>query len=390
VHLTVPFNWQDDLLSALPLSSVGEFYGQLDRDTVGGGRASCTVPAVRKDKARSLIRDIRDRGISFNYLLNATCMGGRELSVSGQRNLRLLLNWLSSCGVDRVTVAIPYLLDFIKFNYPEFKVYVSTQAGVKDAAEAARWVELGADGITLSVTDINRDFRKLAGIRERVKCELRLIANLDCLYGCPFFRYHSVLNSHASQQWHKSRGFLIDYCFLRCSLKRFRSPEEFIRSGWIRPEDTGVYEDIGINSLKLVNRTMPTRRIQRIVKAYASRSYDGNLLDLFSDPSDTLTTGDRNFIRDASFFLRPASVNVLKLCKFRDIISRRGVFIENRSLDGFIDHFLKSDCGATDCSACGYCRDTAARVVVMDDVLSEQTVKRYETLLDLLLDGAIF
>ncbi len=391
MKLVVPTNWQDDLLGGVPLSAVGEFYGQLDRDFAGGGRPSCILPAVSRAKAGAHIAAVRAKGISFNYILNAACMGNRELTPAGRKSLGALLDWACGSGADCVTVSIPYLLDFVKRNYPSLKVHVSVQAGIKTAAEAAHWAGMGADGLTLSVTDVNRDFAALRAIRSAVDCELRLIANLDCLYGCPFFRYHSLLSSHASQEWHKSRGFLVDYCFLRCSLIRLKYPREFIRSGWIRPEDQHIYEGAGINALKLVNRTMPVPRIKRIVRAYSAGRYDGNLLDLFSDPADTFGRAAPSLLRGLSFFFRPFSVDLLRFCRFRGLVSsRREIFIDNRALDGFLEFFLDSSCAGRDCAVCGYCEETAGRTVKIDPLYRRRAIEGYESFLEDAAGGALF
>ena len=57
--------------------------------------------------------------------------------------------------------------------------------------------------------------------------------------------------------------------------------EDFIRATWIRPEDVPLWEAAGVEVFKLA-----TRRIKNPVKildAYASYDYDGNLLELM-DP----------------------------------------------------------------------------------------------------------
>ncbi len=46
-----------------------------------------------------------------------------------------------------------------------------------------------------------------------------------------------VALSHASQAGHPSGGFLLDYCFLRCTRMKLADPVNYIRSDWIRPED---------------------------------------------------------------------------------------------------------------------------------------------------------
>jgi collagenase-like PrtC family protease len=68
-----------------------------------------------------------------------------------------------------------------------------------DTPRRARfWEELGADVIVLESFSINRNFRRLAAIRQSVHCELQLIANHVCLLNCPLQTYHQNGFAHAS------------------------------------------------------------------------------------------------------------------------------------------------------------------------------------------------
>ena len=125
MKFSVPTNWQDELLDALDKDYVDELYGKLDCDIVGGGRPSCLLPNISKSRFRRHLEESHRRGIKFNYLLNATCISNRELTIWGQRKLRRLLDWIVDNDIEAVTVSLPYLLQFVKHNYPNLKVYGS-------------------------------------------------------------------------------------------------------------------------------------------------------------------------------------------------------------------------------------------------------------------------
>ncbi len=367
------------MLEKLCLDSVSEFYGKANSDGVGGGRPSAILPCPSRLDIEQQIDRINKKGIRFNYLLNATCLGERE----GEAEVRGILEWLSHCKVSTVTVARPQLLRFIKKHYPSFKVCVSTQANVNDRHSAAAWEAMGADSITLSFVDVNRDFKTLREIRKTVACELRLIANLECLRGCPWSRYHAHIASHASQSGHASGGFYMDYCFLKCNSVKLRNPVEFLRSGWIRPEDIKYYEEAGINAFKLVSRSMSTERLAKIVQAYTAGTYEGNLFDLFSEPSGRMA-------QKIKFFFRPGCVNIFRLYKYRGIAPLRHLTIDNRSLDGFISHFLKADCRLENCGKCGYCSAWADRVFTESPGYRQRALKYFQGFLDALTGGGLF
>lgn len=341
MKLAVPTNWQEDIPGDMPLDLVCEFYGR---------SGSALVPA---DIARVVrhIRSISDKGVRFNYLMDAVCMDNRELTISGQRSLRRLMGRLTDAGAGAVTVSIPYLAEFIKRNYPSCFLCVAPQAGIKDVRTALYWRDLGADAMTLSFTDINRDFSLLRLLRKAVDCELRLTANSLCLYGCPFFRYHSVLEAHAPVFPSGSGETSLDYCSARCAAARFNDPAEFIRAGWIRPEDAAYYEEAGIDALRLEDGGMISDKIKTVVRAYTEGRYDGSLLDLCSGRHENVS-------------------------------------IDNRSLDGFIDFFVNGRC-SHECRDCGYCGRTAERTVRIDESVPGETAGRLKQALDDFINASL-
>lgn len=391
MKFSVPTNWQEGLIPNIRKEEVIELYGKLARDYVGGGRSSATIPHPSKRKARLHIKEAHNNNLKFNYLLNATCLDNSEFTRKGQKKLHKLLDWLTDLKVDSITVSIPYLLEIIKKQYPHFEVNVSTQVGVDTVQRAKYWEDLGADKITLSVLDVNRNFNLLNTIRKSVKCKLQLIANLHCLYSCPFYKYHADINSHASQGSHKSKGFFVDYCLIRCSYMRLKDPVEFIRSGWIRPEDIRYYENIGIDTIKFVNRGMDTNSISKIVAAYTSRSYEGNLLDLFPEPSKNIMGQKLDVFHSFMYFFRPFSINLFKLLKKREVIlSKNNFYIDNKSLNGFIEYFLKENCREKSCQECRYCDEVSKKVIKFDVTAKNSIEKEFKYYLEELNSSSIF
>ncbi|MBL7196765.1 MAG: U32 family peptidase [Candidatus Omnitrophica bacterium] len=397
MQLSVPTNWQEDLLSKINKPQVKEVYGKLSKDFVGGGRSSLTTPGVSRRQAKQHISDIHTYGLEFDYLLNAACLGNWEFTISGHRKLRRLLGWLMEIKVDSITVSIPYLLQFIKKNYPNFKVYVSTIAQVSTLERARLWEDLGADRITLAHQDINRNFKLLEVIRKNIKTRLQLIVNNGCIYNCPFYIYHTVILSHASQSNHRLRGFIIDYCSLYCRAMQLTKPVNFIKSDWIRPEDLHYYEEIGYDEFKLVDREMPTDRIALIVNAYDNRSYDGNLLDILGIFSSATNRKDieqsiiQGLIKAVKYLFRPSQVNIFRLYKLKNILTKPSIYIDNRALGNFLMHFIKEDCYLKSCKDCNWCQEIATNVVrVTSDYDHQRLVDAYKDILDEILSGRMF
>ncbi|MFP4687889.1 MAG: peptidase U32, partial [bacterium] len=112
LHLAA--NYDLRLVSELASTSVSSVYGKLQRDIVGGGRASYMGRSFSISDLSRYIKKLKGCGIDFTYLLNSSCLGNREWSRSGQKQIQKLLDRLLAAGVQAVTVSTPYLLKLIK------------------------------------------------------------------------------------------------------------------------------------------------------------------------------------------------------------------------------------------------------------------------------------
>lgn len=381
MKFSVATNFDDRLIERIKEYPVFELYGKLPSDLVGGGRATVfLLPMSAKRLARHIDAAHR-HGIQFNYLLNAACLDNMELTRSGRKKIYRFLQWLGDLEVDAVTVAIPFLLEFIKEHFPKFKVRVSLFAEADHVLNVKHWAGMGADSITLNSPFVNREFDTLKEIRRAVSCDLQLLVNNTCLQSCPYTAYHKTLLAHGSQAGHPSGGFFVDYCYLKCSFLKLMDPVNYIRADWIRPEDLHRYEALGYETFKLTERDAPTEIMATRVRAYAERRYDGNLLDLVQPfaypaaPKDGLTSKLRRLWWLGRRLYRPWKARWDLLKDLMELARKRGmlhplqgpapVTMDNRALDGFLDSFPGS-CRNRNCDECRYCRRWSERAVRID------------------------
>lgn len=405
MRLSVATNFDPLLIEAIKGYPVVELFGKLREDAVGGGRAPYQLGPVTRKELAEHVRQARSAGIGFNYLLNASCLGNREITRAGQREIEEIAGWLCDIGVDSVTVASPYLLKLIKTRYPRLKVRISVFGGVDRARKARMWEDLGADCIVLDSILVNREFVTLARIRKSVSCDLELLANNNCLSACAFSPSHMNALAHAGQSWHGNRGFLIDWCFLRCTEMKLRDPVNYIRSEWIRPEDTALYEELGYDLFKIAERDLPTAIMATRVKAYAERRYDGNLLDIVQPFAfAAIGAADRYYRRGIGWYLRyamrprlanPARMLFLKrladaLSMTRPVAGRPPVFVDNRALDGFMERFRKEGCRDADCEVCQWCHEFAAKAVRVNATHRDRALRAFDALFEALDGGAMW
>jgi collagenase-like PrtC family protease len=393
---SVAANYDADLIPALSRYPVDEVYGKFPGDGVSGGRPTYMASALSGRGLRDYLETLQRHGIAFNYLLNGACFGNREWTRSWQKNLSRLLARLQGMGVQRLTVSSPFLLELVKKRFPEFRIKVGIYAQVDTPRRARYWEDLGADGITLESFSINRDLRRLTAIRAAVSCDLQLIANHLCLPNCPMQVSHQNGFAHASDG---SGVLFIDHCALRCSRLRLEDPSLFIKAGWIRPEDVGVYEALGFSTFKLLERDIPSAALLRRVEAYSQRRFEGNLAELFLSYGFKEPPHREPFWALRNFF-KPWQANPLKLRVLLDLARQQGMLfaqpetpiqIDSRQIPAdFLDGFRDRDCASLACKDCGYCERIAARAVTVSAAFRSESRRRYAELEEALAKGRLW
>ncbi len=361
MKLAVPCRFEFDLLERLndinrKYESIHEVFGSIPSSVVGHGRATAGIEYFGKvdmHHVKEFTKRAHAMGIEVNYLLNAQCLGNVEYTEEGRIEIMKYLESIYHANVDSVTIAIPFLADLVKREFPGLKVVVSVISEPNNPHRIALWKKLGVDRINIDY-DSNRDFKRLRSISNNAKIDLELLTNDGCLFCCPFQKYHRVLSAHGSKTGTARRNY-IDYCLLKCTIEKTDNPAELIRGPWIRPEDTKFYEEnFGIKFFKISGRYQPADWIVNVAKAYSKRSYDGNFMDLLSLTFPTLAA-------------HRVIVPVLK--EGQIVATPPKIFIDNKRLSGFFDHIVKiGGCGDdSQCELCRYCEKTAQEVVEIKD-----------------------
>ncbi len=406
MKLSVACNFDPALLEGLQGYPVYELFGKLTSDYFGGGRPSFYLPEVNRKELESYVKKTHERGIEFNYLLNASAMGNLEYSKEGQRNINRMLEWLDEIGVDSITVANIFFLRLIKRRFPHIKVRISSHRFTATPRQIRFWAENGADYIVINEVSVHREFKTLEAMQRAAagEVELQLIVNNWCRLNCAIAGNHAVALSAASQS--NNKGFPLDYCSIVCNDIRLKDPVNYLRANWIRPEDLHLYEEIGYHNFKIVERNTPTQILLERVKAYSQERYDGNLLDLvqnYAYPEEKFGAHAKDAYsmrRLVKYFVKPSAVNMLKFTKVIDfgktasvlypLRGKNPVQIDNRALDGFIDHFKKHSCQELTCEECRYCHKWAERVVRVDPAWRGRMGEIYDDLLDEIDSGSFW
>lgn len=276
--------WDDAWLTELaalndhaPRGRFAEVFGAHRTNLIGGGRPAFRLPDVTESRFDAHVARCCELGLRFNYVMNAPDLGGQESDKAWQGEFLRFVDSLVAAGVAKVTLAHPTLIALVRNAMPDLAVVVSLIAEVDTVDEARRYEDMGVAVINLDPFTINRDFETLAAIREAVGCQLELYANIACLDRCPRRRQHYRHSAHASRP---GVSLSQDRFLQHCSRAFLDDPTQLLRSPFIRPEDVGTYWDLGIDIIKLADRTEPAEILMRTARAYDTERCDGNLFEL--------------------------------------------------------------------------------------------------------------
>jgi collagenase-like PrtC family protease len=309
-------------------AKVLETYGQATEIGIqSSGRVTEVLPKITLQNLEHYVKYSKDRGIDFNYTLNPACFGNYEFSLKGMEQLLHFLRTLYNIGINSLTITSPSIFEMISGLGLNFKLKASAICEITSPDKALFYKKLGANRIVLD-PDITRNFKAIKNIQKVANEATEIIINNVCYKHCAYKMFHYNHEAHCNSQ-HEGQH-IKDYFTNRCSLQKAGGFMNPIRLNWIRPEDLHYYYDLGIRHFKIQGRqNVVTGDVIKTLRYYMKENFDGNLYDLI-----TLFSPYNAF--------QP--------------------YIDNKSLDGYINRFLKEPCDDL-CDKCGYCESFADKSI---------------------------
>jgi collagenase-like PrtC family protease len=388
--------------------SIASVYGKLKSDIVGGGRASAHLPELQMSELKNYIKLCHENGLTFNYLLNPMCLANKQFERSTRNEIMTLLEGVVDAGTDWLTINSPYLCQVVKKQFPDVKVSVGVHALAYELQHIKFWEDMGADEVTLQM-HVSRNFpllEKMLNYSKGSGIAIRIFGNHPCLYNCAYRIQHATGQAHASRTGDGAGKFVQDISLMTCTTEKIKDPAKLMSAGWIRPEDVKYYEELcdrtgNYNfSIKLVERTKTTDFLLRVVKAYLSRSYDGNLLDLMFWPDVKEFVTENN---SSQKVYNSVEIDDSELFKgFLDFFMLPNIYIDNKKLDGFFGKFVSGyDCDKKVCSdsisrnnktndnslMCSYCEKWSGKAIKLDKQEADQWIIKASSVLEDIRDG---
>jgi len=321
-----------------------ETYGCVPSSYVGNARAAKDLYPISLDQLANYINKTSKKGIGFNYVMNAVWSQGEEFSEQGQEHIINEVKQLIDCGVSSVTISSPGIIRIVKKQFPSLNITISINTCVSSLHEIFRWEKVGISKIVLN-RHINRDVNLLHSMVKSTSTKLELLLNSMCNLHCSLHQYHNLINGVNSNV--SAEGIETKYPQSQCSLNCIKNPCEMICSAWIRPEDLGIYENIGLSSFKLDGRCLNANDIIFILERYLQRYHEGNFFDLF----DFMNTRQEAGVK---------------------------YYLNNRILDGFAKSLIEKN---IDCRVCGGRNETCNKLAEKIEILNQKEAKIFSKML---------
>ena len=389
----VASNWERELIEGLAkYPEVKWVFAKLQTDIIGGGRSSFTLPEISRQQAEEYIRYVHSKGIKFNYLFNASCLGNIEFTKKGRARIIKELDWaVYKANVDSITISTNYLFKLIKKNYPKIKIWMGIFIQARDLEQFKYFDDAGADMLTVPHTFM-KYYTFLEKLRRVVRCNLQILVNDVEGYWCPNTVFHINAFSHMSQKNNLSKKLWVDPWNWGCVKSIIEKPEELIKSNWVRPEDLSIYERMGYKHFKIVDRGRSTPWLLRVVRAYVDRKYEGNIFDILKlgiipGREDACKKVSKEF---CNYFLKnyDSRKEWLKIYfgKYKEGLP----CFYNRDLKNFANYFWKHKCNLTNCYECTYCKKVAKAISFKNPKARKDLIRILENSIDAFLHNELF
>lgn len=224
------------------------------------------------DELKNIIEIAHVYGVKVAITLNSPCNVRPKDDKEWWKRLKDYLTELEEIGVDAVIVAHPFIMEMVK-EYTNLELIASIICDITSVRSALYYEKMGADVIVPS-SSINYDLELLKNIKKNLrKARIKLLVNEPCLGNCPWRKFHHNAVCHADK-----KGYDKDYAE-KCTGIYKKYPYYMLTNNVVRPEDLKKYEGI-CDYFKLVGRTTDSKTLNKMIKAYSTEEYKGNLNDI--------------------------------------------------------------------------------------------------------------
>lgn len=224
---------------------IGSAYGTFPGAIWNGGRAVFGITG--KSDIQSVLKIYNSRGIPVRFTWTNSLIEEKHVHDTYCN----LIMQLADNGLNQVLVNAPVLEEYIRREYPDYKLISSTTKRITDTDSLCE--ELNKDYYLVVLDyDMNHDEAALTTI-EPYAGRVEILVNEVCYPGCPKRAEHYRQQSRMQLEFDVNTGFP---CPNQTEKREFA--ECMKRPAFISNEEIGSYIDRGFVNFKIAGRGMPT------------------------------------------------------------------------------------------------------------------------------------
>lgn len=340
-------------------AQVTEFYGSLAFDHELAARPKFRLPNKDVGDLANFVEAASAIGVEVNYTMNSIMpFGSKRAMVENTVGIMDWIHTLEDIGVKLLTVSSPMLLELIKQNGgTSLRIELSTIAHVDALTQILYYHDTYGVKKVCGNLMKNRDFefiKRAVDLCNELGMQYELMANEFCGVGTGDYATHCIYRDncyicHAMNQTFVDTQLMHNYPMDMCTAGRNANHANWLRSNFIRPEDVYTYfVDTGCDRFKLTGRTGSLDFQCRILEAYMSGEFNGDLLELWKPLETIKEKNEGEFVNYTT--------------------------VPNKALDGFIEHWRKGfKCADEVCGhTCRYCQGWYDRIMERINEYSEE------------------
>jgi collagenase-like PrtC family protease len=323
---------------------VDEFYGSDRAHAFLAARPDFRLPDISKLDFEQYVKNSLDAGIRFNYTMNSINPGSKRDIAENLQSIKDFIKYLEDIGVYRITVANLLIAEIIREVSSTIRIELSTIAHT-DTVTQLKYLKdtFDIDKVcgNLAKNRNKRFLKQAADYCSENGMSYEIMLNEFCGVGSEGATTHCTFRdscyiAHASDKTQEDAMLFDTYPMKYCIFARKVDVSSWLKLRWVRPEDIYRYEELGIKNFKITGRTGTTEYITAMAEAYLSRSWEGNLLQLWK-PLETIFNHKN------------------------ELDQEHNINIPNKTLNKFVGKWFSGDgfrceeelCGST----CRYCHD---------------------------------
>ena len=273
-----------------PYAKIESVYASAKNYDYLTARPRYRLPDVTDDELSEHIDLLHKIGVEFHYAINSSYIGNKHQVNENTNEIVSFLLKLQSIGVDGVIVTHPLIADFV-YNNTNLPISISSIANIFSVNQMYLLNEkYGCDSFCLSPYH-NRNIGTLKRMQSHCslfKSNIELIVNEFCGLGSksgafsPCIYREACFDCHSENKTIAEESLLDGFPQSMCISNRTKQDSAFwAKTMVIRPEDIHKYHALGVNKFKITGRTANSTDLKRVVNAYMTFNFDGDLAQLW-------------------------------------------------------------------------------------------------------------